>query len=155
MNEASEKSIRALYLSWVEAWNARNAESMRSIISSEINMIGFDGSQMNGRDDVITQITDIFKSFPTGEFTVVIEQVRFIDENNAVLRALAGIIPRGYKDINPSVNALQTMTAHQVNGQWLIEIFQNTPAAFHGRPELQQEVTRKLREGLNSSGTTH
>jgi uncharacterized protein (TIGR02246 family) len=151
----SEKNVRSLYQDWLDSWNGRSAEKMGELMAPQVNMIGFDGSQMNGKEDTVQQISEIFKSFPTGEFTAVVEEIRFIDAQTAVLRALAGIIPRGYKDINPSVNAIQTLIAREHSGKWLIEVFQNTPAAFHGRPELQHEVTAKLRAAMHSAGTTH
>jgi hypothetical protein len=33
-------------------------------------------------------------------------------------------------------------------GRWLIALFQNTPAQFHGRPELAQQLTEDLRQLL-------
>ena len=33
-------------------------------------------------------------------------------------------------------------------GRWRIILFQNTPAQFHGRPELAQQLTDELRELL-------
>ena len=31
-------------------------------------------------------------------------------------------------------------------GEWRISLFQNTPAQFHGRPDLVERLTRELRE---------
>jgi hypothetical protein len=31
---------------------------------------------------------------------------------------------------------------------WRIELFQNTPAQFHGRPELVSEMTAELQQQL-------
>ena len=47
----------------------------------------------------------------------------------------------------------RTFTDHMVvipyrDGAWQVELFQNTPAAFHGRPELSEQMTEELRQAL-------
>nr|WP_263596933.1 hypothetical protein [Metabacillus idriensis] len=32
--------------------------------------------------------------------------------------------------------------------KWLIQLFQNTPAKFHGRPELNEQMTKELNQLL-------
>jgi hypothetical protein len=56
------------------------------------------------------------------------------------------MVPPGKTEINPAVNAIQTMVAVQRNAKWCVGHFQNTPAAFHGRPEAVAELTRELQE---------
>ena len=58
------------------------------------------------------------------------------------------MIPPGKTDIEPDVNAHQTLVAVKTNSNWRIELFQNTPAAFHGRPELVDKMKDELRELL-------
>jgi hypothetical protein len=36
------------------------------------------------------------------------------------------------------------------HGQWRIVLFQNTPAQFHGRPSLVEEMTRELQAVADS-----
>ncbi len=36
-------------------------------------------------------------------------------------------------------------------GPWRIALFQNTPAAFHGRPEFSEQLTAELHEALRQS----
>lgn len=47
-----------------------------------------------------------------------------------------------------TVNAIQTLVTVKHDGQWRIAVFQNTPAAFHGRPELRDRLTEELRQVL-------
>lgn len=54
----------------------------------------------------------------------------------------------GGTEINPDVNAHQTLVAVQKDGKWQIQLFQNTPAQFHGRPELVEQMTEELRQVL-------
>jgi hypothetical protein len=34
--------------------------------------------------------------------------------------------------------------AHREGEQWLVALFQTTPAEFHGRPEVSQALTEEL-----------
>jgi hypothetical protein len=60
------------------------------------------------------------------------------------------MVPPGQSDINPAVNAIQTLIAAKHNNQWRIAVFQNTPATFHGRPELSENLTEELRQLLRA-----
>jgi len=40
------------------------------------------------------------------------------------------------------------MVVVKSDGQWRIAVFQNTPAQFHGRPELVKKMTDELRQLL-------
>jgi hypothetical protein len=61
------------------------------------------------------------------------------------------MVPPGQHDISPAVNAVQTLVATRDHGAWRIALFRNTPAAFHGRPELSEQLTEELREDLRQS----
>ena len=47
--------------------------------------------------------------------------------------------------IDPALNAVQSMVAVQKGGSWKIALFQNTPAAYHQRPDLAKQLTEELR----------
>jgi hypothetical protein len=61
------------------------------------------------------------------------------------------MVPPGQSDINPEVNAVQTLVSVRQQNKWSIALFQNTPAAFHGRPELNERLTEELRQALRTS----
>jgi hypothetical protein len=71
----------------------------------------------------------------------------------AMLRAVSGVIPAGQSDLNPALNAQQTLIAIKRDGVWRIALYQNTPAQFHGRPDLAQRLTEELRAARASSAT--
>jgi hypothetical protein len=54
------------------------------------------------------------------------------------------MVPPGKSQVNPETNAIQSLIAQQVGGHWRIQLFQNTPAAFHGRPEAGEALTAEL-----------
>jgi hypothetical protein len=58
------------------------------------------------------------------------------------------MVPPGQSDLNPAVNTVQTLVAAKKDGEWRVALYQNTPAQFHGRPEMVQELTEELRQLL-------
>ena len=62
----------------------------------------------------------------------------------AVLQAVAGLVPVGKAELNPSTDALQRLVAVRRGGAWRIALFQNTPAQFHGRPEVAKALHDEL-----------
>jgi hypothetical protein len=84
-----------------------------------------------------------------------VREIRPLAPTIFVLRAVAGMIPPGKSEINPAVNAVQTLVAQKQLDVFRIAIFQNTPAAFHGRPELSQQLTQELQEAVNSRKYMH
>jgi uncharacterized protein (TIGR02246 family) len=77
-----------------------------------------------------------------------VKDVRFLSSEIAILRAIAGMVPPKQSDINPNVNTHHTLVVVKGDGNWRIQLFQNTPAQFHGRPELVEKMTDELRELL-------
>lgn len=151
MNQNSEdlENIRILYNNWILSWNDQNAKKMSELVSEAGDIIGFDGSHMKGPEQVYSTINQIFSMHPTGLYVTIVQEVRIISNDTALLRAVVGMVPRGGNQINPAVNAIQSLIATKKNDAWLIQLFQNTPAAFHGRPELSEQLTNDLQSALS------
>lgn len=141
---SSEAAVRAVYDAWIEGWNRQNADAMTGALGEDAHVIGFDGTEMRGRATVRQAMADIFAHHPTGIYVTVVREIRFPLPTLAILRAVVGMVPRGGAAVNPVVNALQTMVLVARDGAWAIEAFQNTPAAFHGRPQDALALTREL-----------
>ncbi|MCH5585432.1 SgcJ/EcaC family oxidoreductase [Shimazuella sp. AN120528] len=140
----NEDSVRTLYLKLIQAWNDRNAEQMSSCFETNGEMIGFDGTCISGRQLIFEHLDEIFAHHSTPPFTCIIKNIRFLQSEIAVLRAIAGMVPEGESKLNPELNAVQTLVAIQKEGKWEVAHFQNTPAQFHGRPELVEQMTTEL-----------
>ncbi len=145
---AQENEIRNLYRNLIDSWNQRHALNMAASFADQAQMIGFDGSTVDGRAEIEAHLSQIFRDHQTAPYVSKVRGVRFLTPEVAVLSAIVGMIPPGQTDLNPDVNALQTMVATGKAGRWKIEVFQNTPAAFHGQPELSQALTDELRQLL-------
>ncbi len=147
-SSAAERAVRALYHQMLESWNQRNASAMATLYSEDCHLIGFDGSQIDGRAQIEAQIGQIFADHQTAAYVGKVRVLSFLRPDVAILRAVVGMVPPGQADINPTVNALQTLVALETANEWRIALFQNTPAQFHGRPELVQALTEELRQLL-------
>ena len=150
-----ESQVRALYTKLLDSWNDNNAAAYAGFFIDDANVIGFDGSNMNGKTEIFQQINDIFNHHKVASYVSIVREVRTLGPGTLVLRGVAGMVPPGRDQINPSVNAIQTLVAVKQKGEFKIALFQNTPAAFHGRPELNKQLTEELQqvfEASNKSG---
>jgi uncharacterized protein (TIGR02246 family) len=147
-NPSEETAVSALYQQLLDSWNRRDAASFAALYDEDSEVVGFDGSQMFGRAEIESTLGQIFADHVTATYVSKIRGVRFLAPEVAVLRAVVGMVPPGQQDINPDTNAIQTLVATKQEGKWHIALFQNTPAQFHGRPELVKALTEELRQLL-------
>lgn len=148
MNASAETEITTLYQNLLNAWNDRSAATFAALFAANATSIGFDGSQMHGPAEIESTLSKIFTDHPTAQYVHKVREVRLLSTESALLRAIVGMVPRGQSDINPATNAFQTIVAVRENNEWKITLLQNTPAQFHGRPELVQQMTDELRQLL-------
>jgi uncharacterized protein (TIGR02246 family) len=148
MELSVQNEVHVLYQQLIDAWNKRSAQGMAELFLEDGEMIGFDGSQIMGREQIFSTLHSIFDNHPTAPFVSKVKAIRLLSADVALLRAIVGMVPPGQADLNPAVNAHQTLVAVQKNGVWRIELFQNTPAQFHGRPDLVEQMSDELRELL-------
>ena len=148
MTQQDEAAIRTLYSQLLEAWNNRDAVAFAGLFASDGYVVGFDGSQMEGREQIAAELGRIFADHVTARYVWKIETVQALAPQVAMVRARVGMVLPRQTDLNPGANALQTLIAVDGEDQWRIAVFQNTPAQFHGRPELVEQMTAELRELL-------
>jgi uncharacterized protein (TIGR02246 family) len=146
MNSVEGKLVQELYQRFLNAWNERNARGMADHFTGDAEMIGYDGSQAIGRDEIYSHLTPIFEKFPTPPYYGKVKSVSFLSDNAVILRAIAGMVPIGKTELSPELNTHHTVVAVKEGENWLIKLFQNTPAQFHGRPELLEKMTEELEE---------
>lgn len=137
-------AIEKLHKELLTCWNNQDAAGMASLFTKDANVIGFDGSQMNGQEQIETELKHVFTNHKTAAYVWKVEEIRFLNSEAALLRAIVGMVPPGKKEINPATNAVQSLIAIKQNDNWKISLFQNTPAQFHGRPELVEAMTKEL-----------
>ncbi|HEY7272892.1 MAG TPA: SgcJ/EcaC family oxidoreductase [Actinoplanes sp.] len=148
----TDGEVRDLYTRLLGAWNERDAGTFAALFGDDGAMIGFDGSQAAG-PEIRDHLQAVFAGHPTAAYVARVREVRSLAPGVALLRAAAGMVPPGGHDLNPAVNTLQTMLATRTGGEWRIVLFQNTPAQFHGRPELTEQHLADLRPVVSAGQT--
>ena len=146
--ELVDRELRALYAALLGAWNGRDANAFAALFAPDGGSIGFDGSEMFGRDAIAAGLGEIFESHMTATYVAKVRSVEPLAEGAALLRAVVGMVPPDGDDILAAVNAAQTLVASQRDGRWEIALFQNTRAAYHGRPEAVDALTEELRAAM-------
>lgn len=147
----NEIEVRSIYNRLLQSWNNHHAREFADLFAADGNSIGFDGSQMNGRQEIEDQLTQIFLSHTVASYVSIVKEVRQLSPTIYLLRSVVGMIPPGQKKIKQDVNAIQTLILEKdnKNGHFLIALFQNTPAAFHNRPELSAQLTEELQRAAD------
>lgn len=145
-----ENEVRTLYDNLITAWNDHDGRAMAATFAEDGVIIGFDGSVSSGSQAIGSEMANIFADHETGRYAVKVTSVRELGQHAVILRAIAGLVPPGRTAINPETNSHQSVVAEMQHGQWRIVLFQNTPAQFHGRPSLVEEMTRELQAVADS-----
>jgi uncharacterized protein (TIGR02246 family) len=145
---SDEREVRDLYRHLLEAWNRRDVRGFAELFAVDAVVVGFDGSLMAGAGEIARELGSIFADHVTAAYVGIVREVRFLAAEVALLRAVAGMVPPGQRDINPATNAIQSLLVQKFPGGWRIVHYQNTPAQFHGRPALVEQMTEELRRAL-------
>lgn len=133
----------AVYTQLLDAWNRRDADAFAALFTADGSSVGFDGSPMNGREEIASTLRAIFADHQTAAYVAKIREIRPLD-GATLLRSVVGMIPPGKTELNPAANAIQSLVVVKEAGQPRIALLHNTPAAFHGRPHLVEALTQEL-----------
>jgi uncharacterized protein (TIGR02246 family) len=144
----AEDAVTSLYRQLIDAWNASDAGAMAAPLAPDGLVVGFDGSQMVGPEEVATELGRVFADHKTADYVTKVRSVKALGSDAALLHAVVGMVEPGGSEILPDRNAIQTVVAHRGGDGWSVALFQTTPAQFHGRPELTEALTGELAELL-------
>ena len=139
-----------VYENLLRAWNTRNPQAFAEAFTADGSSIGFDGSQMNGNDEILSTICRIFDDHATPSYVAKVREVRLLGDRAILIRAVAGLAPAGTRELNPALNAVQSVVLVPEGDAMRIALLQSTPAAFHGRPEIAARLTEELNEVLHA-----
>lgn len=146
---SDEALIRELYAAILDAWNRRQAGEYAGLFTGDGSIVGFDGSTVSTRAAIERHLSQIFADHQTGRYVGIVREVRFLEMQSALLIAVSGIVPYGQKDLNPALNAVQSLVVLRGPvGKWYAVHYQNTPAQFHGHPEMIEQLTAELEARL-------
>jgi uncharacterized protein (TIGR02246 family) len=138
------RAALAQFETLLRAWNARNPHGFAAAFIADGSSVGFDGSPMNGRDEILSTVRRIFDDHPTPSYVAKIREVRALPGGAVLIRAVAGMAPSTTPKLNAALNAVQSVVLVPEGGVLRIALFQNTPAAFHGHAQLAERLTEEL-----------
>jgi uncharacterized protein (TIGR02246 family) len=150
--DEATRAVRALYGDLLEAWNRSDARAFATLFETKCVCIGFDGSEYTSSAEVESSLEAIFKDHPVARYVSIVRDVRQIAVGTLLLRAAAGMVPPGKREIKSERNAVQLLVASNNSGAWKIASYQNTPARYDGRPEMSEALTEELMRQLQKSG---
>jgi uncharacterized protein (TIGR02246 family) len=144
MANDAETEVRELYRRIIDGWNQSDGDEFAAPFADDGIVIGFDGSESNGRAGIADEMNRIFSDHETGTYVGKVREVRMIGSDAALLRAVAGVIPPGRDDLEPKQNSEQSLIAERGAHGWRVVLYHNTPAQYHGRPEAVEQLTAEL-----------
>jgi uncharacterized protein (TIGR02246 family) len=138
------KEAQQLYHQLINAWNSRDASAFANLFAYDGVCIGYDGSEMHGREEISTSLAAIFKNHPTAKYVSIVREVKLLGGDLCLVRAHVGMLPPGKTTVDSTKDAIQVMIVRADKQAGLIILFQNTPAQYHGRPEVLGKLTQEL-----------
>ena len=153
MDQIKREQSLSLYERLLQAWNRRNADEFAAAFSEDGTAVGFDGSPLNSRAEIASSLRRIFENHQTAAYVAKVREVRELGSGVMLIRSVVGMVPPGKAELNPAVNALQSLVVVGQGIGMTVALLHTTPAAFHGRPELVEELTRELTDALRTGRT--
>jgi uncharacterized protein (TIGR02246 family) len=149
IESATEAVIESIYENLVNSWNETNARAFSDLFSESGTMVGFDGTTASGKQDIYSHLSSVFADHTPGRFVSIVRDIKVLCPSVGLLIAVAGMVSSGEHQINPKVNAIQSLVVVSEMNHFRIALFQNTPAAFHGRPQVAEHLTAELQKELD------
>jgi uncharacterized protein (TIGR02246 family) len=145
------EDVDALYRRLLATWNQKDAAGYGELFADDGTLVGFDGSCVESPAAIGEHLGSIFADHDTAKYVSKVVEVRPLGRDSMLLRSVVGMVPPGGSDVDPDKNAVQALVAIDTASGWRIAHLQNTPAAFHGRPEAAESLTAELRAVLSAS----
>jgi len=146
----SRTAVVALYTRLLDAWNRRDARGFAAQFADDGSTVGYDGSQLDGRTAIAAELERIFADHAPATYVARVRELRTLGAGTVLLRGVAGMVPPNGSAVNPERHAIQSLVVIADSGAPRIALFQNTPAQFHGRPELIERLTAELQRVVES-----
>jgi uncharacterized protein (TIGR02246 family) len=139
-----ERQIRDLYSKLLQAWNDNNASTFASLFLQDGICVGFDGSEYTAASEMEAGLAAIFKDHQVATYVWKVRNVKMLDNQVALLRGVASMVPPNGSDVMPERNAVQLLVVCKHDGSWRIASYQNTFARYDGRPVVAEALTDEL-----------
>jgi uncharacterized protein (TIGR02246 family) len=137
-------AVEELHARILDAWNGQDAAAYAESCTEDAIVVGFDGSEMHGREEIAGQLGAIFADHQVASYVRIVRGVRRLGEDVALVHAVVGMLPPGDREVMPDRNAVQLLLAVRTRDGWRAQSLQNTPARYDNRPEAAQALTDEL-----------
>src|SRR5262245_34324029 len=87
-----------LYKELLDAWNAHDANAFAALFTESGSVVGFDGSAMNGREQIASTLGSIFGSHQTAQYVAKVREIRSLGADAVLVRSVVGMVPPGQAD---------------------------------------------------------
>jgi uncharacterized protein (TIGR02246 family) len=77
--------VEWLYRTALERWNERDAAGFAALFDDDGHVVGFDGSEMDGRAEIRSALQAIFADHETAAYVAKVRDVRLVARDVAVL----------------------------------------------------------------------
>lgn len=123
----NEVEIRRLYKQMIDGWNSGSGDTFAAPFTDDSDFIGFDGTLMNGRQQISSFHQMLFDSFVKGSRLVgKVRGIRFVSSDVAIMIAVGGSVMAGQSDIEPERYSIRTLVAIKRDRILQFSAFQNT-----------------------------
>ena len=137
-DEKNEEAIRALYKSFMEAWNRHDPAALAMMWTLDGDHAEPDGHHADGRDAVLDLLTKQHGSvFKTTELMLTIEDVWFVTENVALVDgtySITGIVAPDGTQLPPRKGNLTSVLLFENDKWWIAADRLMIPATLPWRP---------------------
>ena len=131
---SDDAAVLALYDQLMDGWNRGSAEAFAAPFCEDGDLIGFDGTHLKGRAEIVAFHQPLFDKWLKGTRLVGrVKAVRFLHDDVALMHAVGGTVMRGKSKPAPSRDSVQTLVAVRRDGDWGLAAFQNTRVRPMGR----------------------
>lgn len=119
-------AVAAIPMAMIEAWNRGDGDAFAARFGDGADFVAFEGTHLRGRDAIAEFharlfATDLAGSRLEGE----VRFARALDDDHAVVSAVAGTILPGEATRNPARESMQLFVAVRTDAGWRIEAVQN------------------------------
>ena len=87
-----------------------------SLFTDDGYVVGFDGSEMNGPDEMEQTLSTIFADHETGTYVAEVRAERIVSDDVAMLAAVAGLVPAGQSDCQPGTRSRRSSRSMRMAG---------------------------------------
>ena len=129
-----EAAVRALYQELMDGWNKGSGVSFAAPFAEDGDLIGFDGTHLKGRREIVSFHQPLFDKWLKGTRLVgEVKSVRFPTPDVALMHAIGETVMRGKSEPSPERDSIQTLVATKRGDEWSLAAFQNTRVRPMGR----------------------